>query len=195
MRDGYVALAGASAGAGIALVTAADAKLAARISVVAAVVPFADIERLACLATTSRYERNGSVRDYEVTALMRRVVARSLVAALPTGDDRTALLDLLRAQDPDDVDAIRCLSDPGQELGPEARSVVSLLLNDDPERFPNLYGDLPTVIARRLPSCLRASMLLRCALGWKRSHLPTTRTFRSPKPRRSSSSSHKHDSQ
>ncbi len=150
VRDGNVALAGASAGAGIALVTAADPALAERISVVAAVVPFADIERLACLATTSRYERNGTVRRYEVTALMRRVVARSLVAALPAGDDRSALLELLRAQDPDDLDAVRCLSDPGRKLGPEAMSVVSLLLNDDSERFPSLFGELPTSITRRL---------------------------------------------
>jgi acetyl esterase/lipase len=150
VRDGNVALAGASAGAGIALVTAAHAELAGRISVVAAVVPFADIERLACLATTSCYERDGTIRRYEVTALMRRVVARSLVAALPAGDDRTALLDLLRAQDPDDLDAVRCLADPGQELGQEARSVVSLLLNDDHGRFPDLYGDLPGGIAQRL---------------------------------------------
>jgi acetyl esterase/lipase len=150
VRDGRVALAGASAGAGIALVTAADSRLADRISVVAAVVPFADIERLACLATTSRYERDGTVRRYEVTALMRRVVARSLVAALPDGDDRSVLLDLLRAQDPDDVNAVRCLSEPGRVLGAEAQSVVSLLLNEDDERFPELYEGLPTGIVRRL---------------------------------------------
>jgi len=150
VRDGRVALAGVSAGSGIALVTAADPGLAGRISVVAAVVPFADIERLACLATTSRYERNGTVRRYEVTALMRRVVARSLVAALPAGDDRSALLDLLRAQDPDDVDAVRILSDPGRELGADARRVVSLLLCEDNERFADLYRDLPADITRRL---------------------------------------------
>ena len=150
VRDGRVALAGASAGAGIALVTAADRGLAGRVSVVAAVVPFADIERLACLATTSRYERNGSFRRYEVAALMRRVVARSLVAALPPGDDRSVLLELLRAQDPDDVNAVRCLSNPGRELGHEARSVVALLLNEDNERFGDLYQALPADIKRRL---------------------------------------------
>jgi pimeloyl-ACP methyl ester carboxylesterase len=152
VRDGRVALAGVSAGSGIALVTAADPGLAGRISVVAAVVPFADIERLACLATTSRYERDGTVRRYEVTALMRRVVARSLVAALPAGDDRSALLDLLRAQDPDDIDALLCLADPGRELGLDAQSVVSLLLNDEPERFDDLYRALPDEIVSRLRS-------------------------------------------
>ncbi len=150
VRDGRVAVAGVSAGAGIALVTAGDPTLAERISVVAVVVPFADIERLACLSTTSHYERDGEVRRYEVTALMRRVVARSLVAALPVGDDRTTLLDLLYAQDPDDLDAVRCLAEPGRELGPDARSVVSLLLNEDYERFPELFRALPEGITARL---------------------------------------------
>jgi acetyl esterase/lipase len=148
--DGRVALAGVSAGAGIALVTAADPSLAGRISVVAAVVPFADIERLACLATTSHYERDGEVRSDEVTALMRRVVARSLVAALPDEGERNALLELLRAQDPDDVDAVRCLAEPDRELGRDAQSVVSLLLNEDHKRFDDLYRELPRDITERL---------------------------------------------
>ena len=150
VREGGVALAGASAGAGIALVIAADPSLAPRISVVAAVAPFADIERLTCLATTSYYERDGNARRYEVAALMRRVVARSLVTALPEGDERDALLDLLRSQDPEDIDAVRCLAAPGRELGPEARAVVDLLLNQDPTRYPGLFGALPPDIVARL---------------------------------------------
>jgi acetyl esterase/lipase len=152
VRDGRVALAGASAGAGIALVTAAHRGLSERISVVAAVVPFADIEQLACLATTSHYRTDGGARPYEVTALMRRVVARSVVSALRPGDDRSALLELLRAQDPDDVDAVRCLAEPGRELGVEARTVVALLLNEDHERFGALFGALPSEIVDRLQS-------------------------------------------
>ena len=151
-RDGRVAIAGASAGAGIALVTAADETVSERISVVAAVVPFADIERLACLATTSRYRVNGTSRRYEVTALMRRVVARSLVAALRPTDDRAALFEALRAQDPDDLDALRCLADPGRAPEAEARSVVTLLLNEDAERFDGLYRALPAEIVGRLQS-------------------------------------------
>lgn len=150
VRDARVALAGASAGAGIAVVTAAHERLVDRISVVAAVVPFADVRRLACLATTSRYRVNGGSKPYEVTALMRRVVARSLVAAIPSSDDRTILLDLLREQDPDDVDALRCLAAPEHDLGPVAASVVALLLNEDDARFDDLYAALPPEIVERL---------------------------------------------
>jgi acetyl esterase/lipase len=150
VRNGRVALAGASAGAGIAIVTAARAELADRVSVVAAVVPFADIERIACLATTSRYERNGSHSQYEVTALLRRVVARSLVTALKPGDDRAALLELLRAQDPDDVNALRHLATPGRALGPDAQLVVNVLLNEDHVRFRDLFGALPPDLVEEL---------------------------------------------
>lgn len=150
VRDGRVALAGASAGAGIAIVTAASPELGDRVSVVAAVVPFADIERIAGLATTSFYGRDGSSERYEVTALMRRVVARSFVSALPPGADRTSLLELLRAQDPDDVEALRCLAEPGCELGPEAQCVLAVLLNTDPARFAELYSALPTELVAEL---------------------------------------------
>ncbi len=81
---------------------------------------------------------------------MRRVVAHSLVAALPSGDDRDSLLALLRSQDPDDIEALRCLSEPGRELGAEARSVVSLLLNEDHALFPELLRELPPAITERL---------------------------------------------
>lgn len=149
VRDGRVAIAGASAGAGIAIVAAADPLLAPRVSVVAAVVPFADVEKLACLATTSSYRSDDGIRRYEVTALMRRVVARSLVSALSASDDRTVLLELLRAQDPDDPDALECLERPGRVLGDEAARVVALLLNTDETRFSGLYEALPAEITER----------------------------------------------
>ena len=78
-----------------------------------------------------------------MTALLRRVVARSLVIALKPSDDRTALLEVLRAQDPDDVEAIRHLATPGRALGAEAQLVVDVLLNEDHLRFPELFGALP----------------------------------------------------
>jgi acetyl esterase/lipase len=152
VSGGRVALAGASSGAGIALVIAAHDDLAERISVVAAIVPFADIERIARLATTSYYSRDGAVRQYEVTALMRRVVALSFVAALDPGEDRTALLELLREADPDDVDGLRCLERAGEGLAPDARCVVSLLLNEDHSRFDELYAALPPRLVGDLQS-------------------------------------------
>jgi pimeloyl-ACP methyl ester carboxylesterase len=72
---------GASTGAGLALVTAGRDELADRISVVAAVAPYANLDKLVCMATTSFYEDEAGFERYGVTDLHREVVASSLLAA------------------------------------------------------------------------------------------------------------------
>jgi pimeloyl-ACP methyl ester carboxylesterase len=81
VRAGRVALIGASTGAGLALVTAGRDELADRISVVAAVAPYANLDKLVCMATTSFYEDEAGFERYGVTDLHREVVASSLLAA------------------------------------------------------------------------------------------------------------------
>src|SRR5688500_8726898 len=83
-----IALIGASTGAALAVLTAGRADVADRISVVAAVAPFADLSRMICLATTSGYAENGAFARYEVTDLHRRVVARSLVTTIEDAGER-----------------------------------------------------------------------------------------------------------
>ncbi len=77
---GRAALIGASTGAALALLTAAQDGLRERISVVAAVAPFADLTRMVCLATTSSYEENGRFsrlpRDRPPPARRRSVAGR-----------------------------------------------------------------------------------------------------------------------
>ncbi|MDP8911612.1 MAG: alpha/beta fold hydrolase, partial [Actinomycetota bacterium] len=82
VRGGRVALVGASTGASIAIIVAGRRELAERISVVAAVAPFASLEKMVCLATTRFYGDGGRFVPYDVSDLSKRVVARSLVAAL-----------------------------------------------------------------------------------------------------------------
>ncbi|HEY2939104.1 MAG TPA: CocE/NonD family hydrolase [Gaiellaceae bacterium] len=152
VRDGRVALVGASAGASIALLTAARPELESRVSLVAAITPFADLEKIVCLATTRRYEETSGFVEYGVTPLLRRAVARSLVASLPECDDRERLLAVLGGIEDD--------SDPLDELqvqldGPEAHALVRLLTNSDPARFSELYRmlspDLLAVVRRLSP--------------------------------------------
>jgi pimeloyl-ACP methyl ester carboxylesterase len=147
-RHGRVALIGASTGAGLALLVAARPALADRISCVAAVAPFGDIEKLVCLATTGCYVEGDAFARYEVTDLHRRVVAGSLISLLPPGEDRERLLAEL------DRDANG--SDPATRLarvatiGTEAGAVVRLLVNTDPDRFGDLYAELPASVRSRL---------------------------------------------
>ncbi len=129
---GRVALIGASTGAALALLTAAHDGLRERISVVAAVAPFADLTRMVCLATTSSYEEKGGFIAYPVTALHRRVVARSLAATVTDDPDRRRLLDSLASED-DDQDPIALM--PSDLETAEGRAIVAVLRNEHPDRF------------------------------------------------------------
>jgi pimeloyl-ACP methyl ester carboxylesterase len=162
VRDRRVALVGASTGASIALISAARPELARHVSLVAAVAPFADIERIVCLATTRRYEEeDGALVEYAVTALLRRAVARSLVACLPDPGDRELLLARLGSIE-EETDALEALDIDAETLRPETRAVVRLLTNRDPGRFRDLYGELaPDLLMtlRELSPLTRATSL------------------------------------
>ncbi|MEK6275947.1 MAG: alpha/beta fold hydrolase [Actinomycetota bacterium] len=129
---GRVALIGASTGAALALLTAGEDGLRERISVVAAVAPFADLTRMVCLATTRSYEENEGFVAYPVTPLHRRVVARSLAATVTNDVDRRRLLHSLAKED-DDQDPIALM--PSDLETPEGKAVVAVLRNEHPDRF------------------------------------------------------------
>jgi pimeloyl-ACP methyl ester carboxylesterase len=137
---GRTALVGASAGASIALLAGARAELADRISVVAAIAPFADLRKILCLATTRRYEHEGDFAEHEVPTLLRRAVGRSVVAALAESAEREALLSRLGTIEDED--------DPFEGLGEEPTDgvtgpLIRLFANRDPARFDELYDALP----------------------------------------------------
>lgn len=137
---GRTALVGASAGASIALLAGARAELADRISVVAAIAPFADLRKILCLATTRRYEHEGDFDEHEVPTLLRRAVGRSVVAALAESAEREALLSRLGTIEDED--------DPFEGLGEEPTDgvtvpLIRLFANRDPARFDELYDALP----------------------------------------------------
>ena len=132
VRHGRVALIGASAGASIALLAASRVEIADRISVVAAVSPWADLDKMLCLATTGSYPNGDGFEPYPVAALLRRVVARSLVCTLATGSERDRLLSEVGEITREDGDPIERLAHVDLDsLEPEARAVVTLLRNSD----------------------------------------------------------------
>jgi acetyl esterase/lipase len=154
VADGRIALCGASVGASLALLVAERVELAESISVVASVCPFADLEKLVCLATTRSYGLDGLTGEYDTAILLRRVVARSLLMTLPESVERTDLLDRVGDILLDEQDPIAPLREVDAEsLGPDARSMIRLLTNEDPRRFGALYAELPAN-ARRLVESL-----------------------------------------
>ena len=142
VERGRVALIGASTGAALALLTAARADLADHVSIVAAVAPFADLERMVCLATTRGYAESGGFTRYDVTALQRHVVARSLVASIADDGERAQLLTALDRAGADGRDPIEALPEL-DELSPQGRAIVHVLRNNDPELFADLFRALP----------------------------------------------------
>lgn len=152
-RGARTALAGASVGGALSILLAARSRHAARISVVAAVSPYAGLDRILQIATTSHYRAGDLTVRVDATPLMRRVVARSLVASLPPGDDRAVLLERLQRLERDDQDAIEGLSLHGIEPGDGARRVIELLRNTDPATFDHCLERLPTE-ARELVNAL-----------------------------------------
>ena len=153
VAGGRVALCGVSAGASLALLLAERPELAGSIATVASVCPFADLEKLICLATTRSYG-DAEAGTYDAAILLRRVVARSLLMTLPESAGRTALLDRVGDVLRDDQDPLEVLHDVDVDsLGADARAVVRLLTNEDPQRFRELYDALPTS-ARSLAATL-----------------------------------------
>jgi acetyl esterase/lipase len=144
VAGGHIVLCGASVGASLALIVAGRREVADSISVVSSICPFADLEKMICLATTRCYGPDGPVGTYDAAILLRRVVARSLLATLPAGPERTQLLDrvgdILRDQE-DPIDGLFALD--VDELGPDARAIVRLLTNTDAGKFHELYDSLP----------------------------------------------------
>ncbi|MCA1717482.1 MAG: alpha/beta hydrolase, partial [Actinobacteria bacterium] len=146
-RDGQVGLVGVSTGATLSLLAAQDPAVGERVSVVAGVAPYTDIRTVLSIATTGHHREDGEYVPYEADPFLSYVIAKSLLAALPSGEERDALRAELEEVDRLDPNPLAGLRDrPTEDLSPEARSVVELLANTDPECFDELYAALPPEI-------------------------------------------------
>ena len=150
-ESGRVGLIGVSTGATLALLAAEDEEVRDQISVVAGVAPYTDIQTVLNIATTGHYRDGEKYGPYEADPFLSYVIAKSMLAALPPGEDRDALRAELEEIDRLDQDPLAGLrARPTGDLSPEARSVVKLLANEDPERFDGLYEALPSEIRERM---------------------------------------------
>jgi acetyl esterase/lipase len=160
---GSVAFVGVSAGGSLALLAAAAPRLCERVSVVAAIAPYADLRDVVRLATTGFQLERGMLVRYPVDPFVSLVAGRALAAALPAGRDRRLLLGLLRTV-PDESRAPLAALRAGllRGLGPDGRALAALLRNRDPRRFDHLFRSLPRPVvaaAGRLSPILIARRL------------------------------------
>ena len=146
VRGGRVALLGVSTGAGLALLVAAEPDLQKRVSVVAAAVPYADLERILCLATTSSYAGDGEVALFPESELLSRAARRSLIA-VASGEADETVSELLANRDfeaftklyeqlPDRVRASITRLSPLTVAG-EVQAPVELIVPPHDEYFPH----------------------------------------------------------
>jgi acetyl esterase/lipase len=150
VAGGRVTLLGASAGASLALLAAADPELVDRVSLVVAVAPFADLEKMVCLATAGVYEdAAGRFEPYAADDLLRRVITRSLIALLPEPDRDLLRADLGRLEDDDPAELDR-LRNRASALTREGRPLLELLHNTDATRFRDLCAELPAEVTEML---------------------------------------------
>lgn len=140
VRDGRLALAGVSGGATLALLAAADADLAPRVSTVAALGPCCDIREALRLVTTDTWLEARAAVSFETGPFFRLVLARSALAWLDDGPDRRQLREhALGLEDYGPAPLAAFRSWPTGGLEPGARAMVELLANEDPSRFDQLY--------------------------------------------------------
>ena len=185
-EGGKVALVGVSTGATLALLAAEDPALSGRVSVIAGVAPYSNIKTVLNVATTGHYRRSdGELASYEATPFLSYVVARSLVAALPPGEDKRTLSAELEGAGRESQDPLSGLrSRQMGDLGADARSVVGLLANRDPERFDKLYADLPDEVRRDLEELSplagteQISVPVELATGPRDKYFPPSQSYR-----------------
>ncbi|MGI8478523.1 MAG: hypothetical protein ACR2M2_01475 [Gaiellaceae bacterium] len=141
---GRAALVGVSGGGTLGLLTAADPGLADRVSIVLALAPLNDVSEAIRVITTGVYRDGDRLVPFASGDFFKLVIARSVVACLPPGGDRTALRSRLQSLDDYAPEPLACLRAwPRDGLGAPARAVVALLANDEPERFDELFAALP----------------------------------------------------
>jgi dienelactone hydrolase len=146
-RGGRVGLAGVSVGAMLALVVAAEADLAGRVSVVLALAPCCDVALAARVVTTDTYPSGDGLATFVPGGFSRLVVARSLTASLPESKSREALRRLLLDVPDDADDPLGPLREQASEkFDVDARALVALFANRDPARFDELYDALPDAV-------------------------------------------------
>jgi len=183
-RDGRVGLIGVSTGATLSLLAAENPEVRERIWAVAGIAPYTDIRTVLNIATTGHYWDGENYAPYEADPFLSYAIARSLLAALPSGEDRDVLREELQEIDRLDQDPLAGLRARSTgDLSPEARRVVELLANEDPERFDKLYEALSLEIRARMEKLSplardeRISAPVELASGSRDKYFPVSESF------------------
>jgi muconolactone delta-isomerase len=106
--------------------------------------PVCDLEDALRFVTTGFRREGGVLVPFRTQGFFQLVCARSVVASLPPGRDRDAVLERLRALPDyasDPLDELGVLRDSVSDAG--VRATLELFANRDPRRFDELLAALP----------------------------------------------------
>jgi pimeloyl-ACP methyl ester carboxylesterase len=160
-RGHSVGFAGVSVGSSLALAAAEDDALNPRVSAVAGIAPYADLEDVTRLATTGYIRVDGMLERYDHDDFVSLAVARSLAASLPGRADRDRLVAALAPIPDQRADPLGHFRPP-RGLGPGGRALLRLLSNHQARAFDRLWSRLPLGLrtaAARLSPISRAGRL------------------------------------
>jgi len=126
---------GASAGAGIALVSASDPRISQEVDFFASLGTYYDLVDLISAITTESIQYNGHTEPWDPWLTSVRVLYNSIISYLPDAEDRDILTRIFVDEDP----AARSLV---SRLSPRARDIYGAFEDRDPERILAFWGDV-----------------------------------------------------
>lgn len=136
-RHGAVSIAGLSFGGSLALVAAAEERLADHVALVATFGAYADLAGVAQAATTGVSLVDGERIPWDPDPRAADVVRDQVLGLLPADDART-------------VEQALAGDRPLDELRAELRAVHDFIVHDDPTRTEALVAAMPEVIRTRI---------------------------------------------
>jgi acetyl esterase/lipase len=124
---------GASAGAGIGLVAAADPRIRREVDFFASLGTYYDLVDLVSEITTESVQYNGRSEPWEPWLTSVHVLYNSIISYLPDAEDREILTRIFVDEDPTAHDLVGRLS-------PQARDIYDALRRKDPGRILAFWG-------------------------------------------------------
>jgi len=126
---------GASAGAGIALVSASDPRISQKVDFFASLGTYYDLVDLISAITTDTIQYRGHTEPWDPWLTSVRVLYNSIISYLPDPEDRDILTSIFVDEDP----SARALVG---RLSSRAREIYGALEDRDPERILAFWGDV-----------------------------------------------------
>lgn len=142
-----VSMLASSIGAGVGLIAAAQQgdEGGSELRAIVALAPYVDLRNVLLQVTTDHYrDADGSFVQAEAEPVVRETVRRLVGQALAMEDDDGSLVSTLEQLGVDTSDPLAALAHVPRDLLPaDVAALAALVANDDPERFDELYGELP----------------------------------------------------